>query len=136
MNPIKKGLRDVLVSVHNGNTSADTISKDIGVARSTVIERLRNLREAGNINAYNNSFKVTDKGVEVILHAPVIKKGDQVNVYARAHVGKTFVAKYPPYLGIELKVNPGITEDRLEAFKLPSRRGNKLFYPDGRVEDV
>lgn len=136
MNPIKQGLREVLVSVHNGNTSADTIAKNIGVARSTVVERLRHLRESGHINAYNNSFKATDKGIETILHAPVIKKGDQVHVYARAHVGKTLVVNRPPYLGIELKVNPGITDDRLEAFKLPSRRGNKLFYPDGRVEDV
>lgn len=30
-----------------------------------------------------------------------------------------------PYDGQELKVNPGITPDRMEAFSLPSRSGNK-----------
>ena len=126
----------MLVSVHNGNTSADTIAKSIGVARSTVVERLRNLRESGHVNSYNNSFKVTDKGIETILHAPVIKKGDQIHAYSRAHITPTKVQPYETYLGLELKVNPGITADRLEAFGLPSRVGNRLHYPDGRVESV
>lgn len=134
MNPIKQGLRDVLVSVHNGNTSADLVAKDVGVARSTVVERLRQLRESGYINAYNNSFKATDKGVEAILHAPVVKKGEQVHAYSLARATATKPQKYQPYLGLELKVNPGITDDRLEAFRLPSIVGNERRYPDGRVE--
>lgn len=34
----------------------------------------------------------------------------------------------------ELQPLPGITPDRFAAFALPSRIGNRLHYPDGRVE--
>lgn len=36
----------------------------------------------------------------------------------------------------ELKRNPGIPASRFAAFELPSRMGNKLHYPDGRVEEM
>lgn len=39
------------------------------------------------------------------------------------------------YQGMELKRNEGIPADRYRAFDLPSRVGDKLYYPDGRVED-
>lgn len=38
------------------------------------------------------------------------------------------------YDGAELKPLPGLTADRFAAFALPSRIGNSLHYPDGRVE--
>ena len=34
----------------------------------------------------------------------------------------------------ELQPMPGITPDRFDAFALPSRMGNRLHYPCGRVE--
>lgn len=40
------------------------------------------------------------------------------------------------YQGEELRRNVGIDPARLEAFALPSRVGNRLYYPDGRVEPV
>ncbi|MFD2297729.1 hypothetical protein QRO11_15525 [Paracidovorax citrulli] len=38
------------------------------------------------------------------------------------------------YLGTELQRSPGIPADRYQAFELPSRMGDRLHYPDGRVE--
>lgn len=37
------------------------------------------------------------------------------------------------YAGTELQRNPGIGPERYAAFDLPSRMGNRLHYPDGRV---
>ena len=36
----------------------------------------------------------------------------------------------------ELNGTPGIPESRFRAFHLPSRRGDLLHYPDGRVEPI
>lgn len=35
------------------------------------------------------------------------------------------------YTAPELKANPGIPPERMAAFKLPSRVGKRLYYPDG-----
>lgn len=40
------------------------------------------------------------------------------------------------YDGAELRVNPGITEDRLVAFKLPSVFMGRRVWPDGRSEPL
>lgn len=37
------------------------------------------------------------------------------------------------YQGTELRRNPGFADERFHAYELPSRMGNKLFCPDGRV---
>ena len=40
------------------------------------------------------------------------------------------------YDPVELRPNPGIGPERFAAFLLPSRIGNRLHHPDGRVEEL
>jgi len=40
------------------------------------------------------------------------------------------------YDGAELGRNAGLMPGRFTAYDLPSRMGRKLYYPDGRVEEV
>lgn len=66
-----------------------------------------------------------------------VDAGQQIITTLRAHPSHSThqpVLERPPYDAPELKPQPGILPDRLEAFSLPSRIGNQLHYPDGRVE--
>ncbi len=38
------------------------------------------------------------------------------------------------YQGTELRRSPGLPAGRYRALELPSRMGDRLHYPDGRVE--
>jgi hypothetical protein len=44
--------------------------------------------------------------------------------------------KHGEYACPELQTNPGLHDSRMDAYRLPSRVGNKRYYPDGRVELV
>lgn len=41
---------------------------------------------------------------------------------------------YGDYQGTELKQDPSIRDERMHAFALPSRVGDRLYYRDGRCE--
>jgi hypothetical protein len=57
------------------------------------------------------------------------KKALSQNVYAPQRIDKMAGT----YDGKELKRNPGITDARFEAYKLPSRIGDTLVYPKDRT---
>jgi len=45
-----------------------------------------------------------------------------------------YTPPYGTYLGAELQRYPGFPSGRYRALELPSRMGDRLHYPDGRVE--
>ena len=47
---------------------------------------------------------------------------------------RTFTYRRETYQGTELQPTPGIGPERFAAYALPSRIGDWLHYPDGRVE--
>jgi len=56
-------------------------------------------------------------------------------VYAPA-IPKGAEQKKGDYDGAELRRAPGVLPGRFRAFSLPSRMGNNLYYPDGRIECI
>jgi hypothetical protein len=68
----------------------------------------------------------------------VLVKQDKPPLYALAGQSKTGPRTYTVsrghYQGTELQATPGIGPERFAAFALPSRVGDWLHYPDGRVE--
>lgn len=47
---------------------------------------------------------------------------------------QTYTPPDGTYRGTELKRSPGLPAGRYRALDLPSRMGDRLHYPDGRVE--
>jgi len=58
-----------------------------------------------------------------------MKKALSQNIYAPQRIDKMAGT----YDGKELKRNPGITDARFEAYRLPSRVAGKLIYPKERT---
>lgn len=76
-----------------------------------------------------------------VLHTPVNGPGftpaapvGSMPTRATTRITAASMPSADPYLAPELKTNPSILPERLEAFKLPSRIGKRLHYPCGRVE--
>jgi hypothetical protein len=63
-------------------------------------------------------------------------KNDFKPRHTSATAGKLLPMSQQNYTCPELKRNPGIDDARFKAFDLPSRWGNELRYPDGRVEPI
>lgn len=76
----------------------------------------------------------------LVMHQTVLAGPTKPALYrlpSRTVAGPRHVHKVSGiYDGAELRRNVAIDPARLEAFKLPSRVGNRLHYPDGRVEVV
>lgn len=56
------------------------------------------------------------------------------NSHAGVRTTRNTTRTHGNYSGAELQRNPGISADRYAAFDLPSRMGDRLHHPDGRIE--
>lgn len=105
----------------NGRQTAKQIKAAVpGTGPSTI----SNLAYLGHI-----SSMALEKGVEYAITGKGIAK---LAGRKTAHRAKP-EERANEYIGRELQRNPGMTSDRFVAFTLPSRIGQRLFWPDGRV---
>lgn len=134
MNPIRQSIRDALAFISNGPRNWRDLMNDQRIAESSALHRMRTLVEAGYAVKEDGKHAITEKGMEALMHAPVLQKNSMVNTYSKAVPGPSPLAKRGDYVPIELQRPAGVTADRFDAFNLPSRMGDWLYYPDGRKE--
>lgn len=116
-------LTDDIVSIlsrHPTGLTSDQLAKRLDSDAATVRRALQTLQKRKNSN--------------LVSSLPGQRNTTYMLVSDRETVAARNTQKQPSnlYDGKELQRNPGITDDRMEAFSLPSRYGNWLHYPDGR----
>ena len=134
MNPIRQSIRDALAFIANGPRNWRDLMNEKRISESSALHRMRSLVEAGHAVKVDGNHAITEKGLQALMHAPVVQKNSMVNAYGKAHAGPSPLARRGDYIPIEMQRPPGMPDERFEAFSLPSRVGNRLFYPDGRTE--
>ena len=78
---------------------------------------------------------ISVKATPVVLRASELAKRQNARA-SNATVSSRWAPNRAPYTCPELAPNPAIPEARTRAFKLPSRVGNRLHYPDGTIEEL
>ena len=81
-----------------------------------------------------------DSAITVATSTPVLRATELQQRRASRSTGQTANNLWgrgtKPYTCPELLPVPSITPGRAKAYTLPSRMGNHLHYPDGRVEKI
>lgn len=159
----RKGVEAALrAATINGKTmTVNELSEMLGIARDRVRHITKYLVEGRYIKTVG--YANGRRGAQYVWEQTVVKRGgpgtvianDQQQAWASgkqrlidiqnnpmvAH-GKAHPSapptcmERPDYDPVELRVNPGITADRLAYLDIPSRIGNVRYYRDGRTEMV
>lgn len=93
-------------------------------------------RASLSLNLSRSVFTALVKAGKVLIKQdkpPLYALAGQANTIPRTP-GRSFTVSRTHYQGTELQATPGIGPERFAAFALPSRVGDWLHYPDGRVE--
>lgn len=133
-NPIKVGPRSTLVLLLNGPLGRREISNVQRISESAARARAKFLLDSSYVEDVNGKLFVTERGKEAVINAPVKHADGTIYTYTKAVKSLTPKIEIEIYKCPELGRNPGLPDERFEAFALPSRRGNWRIYPDGRKE--
>ena len=131
--PMHIGLRSTLSLVMNKPMSESTISAIMKLSKSTTSDRMDKLLAMKYVRLEGKLYHATELGEQAAIHSPI--RGHHTGAYIQASKGKTSQVEHKPYTCPELGRNPGLPDERFEAFDKPSRMGDKLHYRDGRIED-
>lgn len=133
LQPIKPLVREALKAYANEPHTIQSLAKETGSTSAHAKSRTQKLVEAGYVERFGEYHIITELGKTALIHAPV--EGNHFGAYSKARPTQIKTKMDGTYDCPELKRNPGLPDDRYEAFDKPSRIGNKLFYRDGRTED-
>jgi hypothetical protein len=122
---------------HAGITTKELRALHPDMSSEQVTSALQNMKTRHHIR----NAGTPRRPLWVDLHIPRAKltplhTAEQQFSHSKAYPGPSPKMSGPAYRCPELGPVPGLTADRMDAFKLPSRMGNWLHYPDGRKEPV
>lgn len=133
--PLAIGSKTALSKIVNNPMTRRELSAALSISALSADTRVKNLLKLGYLTEGSKGIlEATELGVQASAHAPT--KAGHTGVYARATPGSGKPASYEPYVPIELRRPVGVLPERFDAFSLPSRIGNTLHYPDGRIETI
>ena len=122
-------LHQAVVRMASGPSSLAELKKDIGYNQPMEmfhLEIVNVLTNGGYVTRRNQQYFITPKGAEAADYLGRVKR----------HIPKiSHKNENEPYTGKEIRRSierPGADDH----FRWPSRRGDRLFYRDGRVENI
>lgn len=134
-NPIPSPQRETLRLLSERGRTRLELADQMRCSISVVRERIRAMTAKKFVTESDLVVSVTEHGMNALAHAPVIQKSGLIT--GSLPKRPTKVAGYEAYVPPEELHRPtGVTEDRFLAYALPSRVGNKLYFPDGRISPV
>jgi hypothetical protein len=143
--PTQQAIFDIMS--RDGRATPRRIQTELGTQAKTVYDAIKAMRSRGLVCSATDPARTTasrdepwrvatPEDVPAMRGIAAATKRRKASRSTEIAGPRTTVYGKGRYTGTELHRNTGLPESRFAAFALPSRIGNRLHYPGGRVELV